>query len=131
MKLLDTNICSAIIERHPKAFTSFAESSPDEIYVPTIVQAELYFGAFNGNREEKSLLEIEGLLSNLHLIEFSPQAAKIYGQLRARLRKEGKPIGPNDFIIAATALAGGFTLVTNNTQEFSQIEGLRLEDWLG
>ena len=43
--------------------------------------------------------------------------------------KKGTPIGPNDLMIAAIALAYDLTLVTHNTAEFSRVPGLRLEDW--
>jgi tRNA(fMet)-specific endonuclease VapC len=130
VKLLDTNICSAIIGGHPKAVATLATSQPDEIIVPTIVRAELYFGAYNGTKTKSTLAEIENFLAPLQSLEFSPQAAKTYGQLRADLKKRGKPIGPNDLIIASLALAHNLTLVTNNTKEFLMVKGLLLEDWL-
>lgn len=43
--------------------------------------------------------------------------------------RSGKPIGPNDLLIAAIALARGVTLVTHNTREFERVEELALEDW--
>ena len=130
MKLLDTNICSAIIKHDANALKYFSNSQRSEIYIPTIVRAELHYGAFNGAKIERSLKDINALLAPLQDAPFSLDAARVYGQLRAELRKKGKPIGPNDLIIAATAIAHGFALVTNNTREFSQVEGLRLEDWL-
>jgi len=45
------------------------------------------------------------------------------------LEKLGKPIGPYDLLIAATALANGLVLVTHNTREFMRIPGIQLEDW--
>jgi predicted nucleic acid-binding protein len=33
-------------------------------------------------------------------------------------------------IIAGHAIAAGYVLVTNNTREFSRVDGLELEDWL-
>ena len=38
-------------------------------------------------------------------------------------------VGPNDLLIAAIARASDLTLVTHNTNEFSRVEGLMLEDW--
>jgi tRNA(fMet)-specific endonuclease VapC len=45
------------------------------------------------------------------------------------LANVGTPIGPNDLLIAAIALANRLTLVTHNTTEFSPVPGLKLEDW--
>ena len=44
--------------------------------------------------------------------------------------RAGTPIGDRDTLIASHAKALGLTLVTNNTREFSRVEGLPLEDWL-
>ena len=49
--------------------------------------------------------------------------------LRADLAAQGKPIGPHDILIAATARAHDAVLVTHNTGEFARVTGLRLEDW--
>ena len=56
-------------------------------------------------------------------------AAQAYGPIRAALEKAGTPIGANDLLIAATAVAHGLTLVTHNTREFSRVVGLAIEDW--
>ena len=53
-----------------------------------------------------------------------------YGRVRARLEAAGTPIGANDLLIAAQALALGFTVVTGNEHEFARVEGLRVENWL-
>ena len=41
----------------------------------------------------------------------------------------GTPIGPNDLMIAAIALAAGLVLVTHNTAEFNRVPGLQTDDW--
>ena len=48
---------------------------------------------------------------------------------RATLARKGTPIGPNDLLIASIALASDLTLVTHNTNEFSRVSDLKLEDW--
>jgi tRNA(fMet)-specific endonuclease VapC len=62
-------------------------------------------------------------------LSFDDQAAEEYGKSRAHLSSTGMLIGPNNLIIAATALSHGCTLVTHNSQEFSRVPGLLLEDW--
>ena len=49
--------------------------------------------------------------------------------IKADLEKIGKPIGPNDLLIAAIAMANDVTLVTHNTGEFGRVTGLKIEDW--
>ena len=50
-----------------------------------------------------------------------------YGEIYRTLAARGQLIGTNDLWIAATALANGFGLVTNNRDEFSRVEGLVVE----
>ena len=53
-----------------------------------------------------------------------------YAELRTALEQAGTPIGPNDMLIAAHAMALGLVLVTANVNEFSRVPGLALENWL-
>jgi tRNA(fMet)-specific endonuclease VapC len=62
-------------------------------------------------------------------MSFDDAVAEVYGRLRAELDLRGTPIGPNDLLIAATALAHGLTLVTRNEKEFGRVPGLRIENW--
>jgi len=45
------------------------------------------------------------------------------------LKEKGTPIAHGDLFIAATALTHDLILVTNNTEHFSKVEGLVLENW--
>jgi tRNA(fMet)-specific endonuclease VapC len=62
-------------------------------------------------------------------LPFDDHAAQRYGSIRADLEARGTPIGPNDLMIAAIALANDLTLVTANIREFNRIGDLRVEDW--
>jgi len=42
----------------------------------------------------------------------------------------GRPVAPLDLLIAATALLHNLTVVTHNVQDFIEVEGLRVEDWM-
>ena len=52
-----------------------------------------------------------------------------YASIRTQLERQRTPIGPNDTLIAAHALALGATLVTADA-EFSRVPGLLIENWL-
>ncbi|PYY04098.1 MAG: VapC toxin family PIN domain ribonuclease, partial [Acidobacteria bacterium] len=66
----------------------------------------------------------------LEVLPFDAPADSTYGLLRARLERSGKPIGANDLLIAAQALALGHVLVTDNEREFARVGGLTCENWL-
>lgn len=59
---------------------------------------------------------VDLLLSALAILPLEPPADRRYGELRHQLAQRGTPIGPNDLLIAAHALAAGLTLVTDSTR---------------
>ena len=62
-------------------------------------------------------------------LPFDDVCVTAYGRIRAELERMGRPISPNDLMIAAIALTHGLTLVTHNTREFARVVGLSLADW--
>ncbi|MGD0432816.1 MAG: type II toxin-antitoxin system VapC family toxin [Acetobacteraceae bacterium] len=128
--LLDTNIVSDLI-RAPQGRAAARIREVGEALVRTsiVVSAELRFGA----RKKGSLRlagRLEAVLAVLKVVPFEVPADAIYGQIRARLEQAGTPIGGNDLLIAAQAIALGDTLVTDNEREFGRVEGLSVENWL-
>ena len=70
------------------------------------------------------------MLGALDVLPLEAPADAAYGLIRTRLEQAGTPIGANDLLIAAQALALGCTLVTDNEAEFARIDGLPRENWL-
>jgi tRNA(fMet)-specific endonuclease VapC len=89
----------------------------------------LLFGALRSRDPAASLAEVERFCRPLVSPAFDDACAAEYGRIRADLAARGTPIGPNDLLIAATALSNNVILVTHNSSEFSRVPGLRLEDW--
>ena len=73
--------------------------------------------------------QLEEFLAVAQVLNFSRLEAKIAAEIRANLEPKGLSIGPYDVLIAGTALANHATLVTRNTNEFSRIRELKVEDW--
>ena len=92
---------------------------------------ELIYGAEHSGplHRANNLQRVEQLRAQFSSIPFDDRAAEEYGRLRAHLATLGTPIGSNDLMIAAIALANGLTVVTHNTAEFSRVPALSLEDW--
>ncbi len=127
---LDTNICIyALKNTFPRIGETMRKLSPKIIAIPAMVKAELYYGAFKSVHKERTLIALEKFLSPFKIIPFGDREIKIYAKIRADLEQAGKVIGPNDLIIAATALSHGAVLITHNTKEFSRIDELLIEDW--
>lgn len=62
-------------------------------------------------------------------LPFDDRCAEEAGLIRLDLERSGRPIAPNDLLIAAIARAHDLVLVTHNSREFGRIPGLQLEDW--
>ena len=128
--LLDTNILSDLV-RHPQGriFEHIREVGEAQICTSIIVAAELrYRAAKRGSPRLATQLEV--VLGALDVVPFEAPADTAYGLIRTRLEQIGRPIGGNDLLIAAQAVALGYTIVTDNEGEFARIDGLPRENWL-
>ena len=128
--LLDTNIVSDLV-RNPQGRVAQHIRGVGEAQVCTsiIVAAELRYGA-EKKGSPRLVNQLVAVLGALTILPFEAPADEIYGTIGVRLEKAGIPIGANDLLIAAQALALGHTIVTDNVQEFSRIRELRRENWL-
>ena len=127
--LLDTNICIYIINNRPeKVLQRFRKEHIGNIGISSITASELTYGVIKSG-SERNRLALEMFLAPLDIYPFDESVVWHYGEVRADLEKQGKPIGALDTMIAAHALALNAILVTNNTREFSRVEGLHHENW--
>jgi tRNA(fMet)-specific endonuclease VapC len=129
-RLLDTNILSDLV-RNPQGRVAIriAEIGENAICTSVIVAAELRFGAAKKG-SERLTIQLERILSVLDVLSFEAPADAAYAELRVKLEAAGAPIGANDMLIAAHALAEGCILVTDNEREFARVDGLTIENWL-
>jgi tRNA(fMet)-specific endonuclease VapC len=94
-----------------------------------VVKAELLSGAHKSQSRERTIEKLLRFFVEFESLSFDDSAAEAYGLIRSGLEIKGTPIGGNDLMIAAIAVANNATLVTNNTREFSRVPGLRFETW--
>ena len=125
--MLDTNICIYIMN-HRRGF--HARLPLQDCGVSIVVLGELEFGAQRSNRSAQSFASIRDFAGSVQVADLDAEVARQYGRLRAHLRSIGRPIGPNDFWIAAHALARDVPLVTHNLAEFGRVPGLSVETWM-
>lgn len=130
--LLDTNTCVEYLRSRNQAVISRLKQEPARnICMCTVVLAELLYGAKRSADPTRNTATAEAFAARFQSLSFDGNAAQVYADVRADLDAKGTPIGPNDLLIAAIALANQLTLVTHNTAEFSRVSGLALEDWQG
>jgi tRNA(fMet)-specific endonuclease VapC len=128
--LLDTNIVSDLV-RDPQGLVAGRIRTVGEANVCTsiIVAAELRYGAAKKASARLSA-QVEAVLGALAVLPLDVPVDREYGACRTRLERAGQPIGGNDLLIAAHALALGYTIVTDNEREFERVDGLECENWL-
>ena len=128
--LLDTNIVSDLV-RNPqgKVARHIRKVGESRVSTSIIVAAELRYGAAKKG-SPRLAAQLDAVLGALEILPFETPADATYGVLRARLEQIGRPIGANDLLIAAHALALGHTVITDNEAEFSHVENLNVENWL-
>jgi len=128
--LLDTNILSDLV-RHPQGSVAdnIARVGEETICTSIIVASELRYGAVkSGSRRITERVRL--ILSAIEILPFDSPADREYAIIRNHLTRQGQPIGPNDMLIAAHALATGLTVVTANSREYNRVPGLNTENWL-
>jgi tRNA(fMet)-specific endonuclease VapC len=131
--LLDTNILSDMM-RNPTGLaaqqfrTTLSKRDTANISTSIIVQCELLLG-LKRRTHPRWQTHYELLMQSVTVMPFDAEVAVHYANLRTVLEQSGTPIGANDTIIAAHALALDATLVTAEA-EFTRAPGLKVENWL-
>ena len=128
MILLDTNVVIAFFNGS-KAVLERVHSEIDRIALSTLVVAELDYGAKASQKAKENLEKLHRFVDIVQVVSFDIECAKIFGTIKSKLRKLGKPTGEMDALIAATAMAHKAVLVTGNRKHFENIEGLKVEVW--
>ena len=125
--LLDTNILSDLVH-HPRGGAAARQLAlvrahgGQDISTSIIAAAELrYSVAKRGST--RPARQVETVLGVLDVLPFEVPANVIYG------RRPDQPMGGNDLLIAAHALAAQLTLVTDD-RGFARISELLRENWL-
>ncbi len=128
---LDTNICIYFLKGlYPSIMENIQNINPNNIKIPSIVKAELLYGAEKSQQKTKNLANIKRFLEPFEIIPFDDDCSIAYSKIRSAMELKGTVIGPNDYIVAATVLAKNGILVTNNTKEFKKVKNLKTENWV-
>jgi len=128
--LIDTSVLVALERRDLELrdlFQLIVGNEPAAVSVMTV--SELLAGAhlsLSGRRRRQRETRIEELIEIMQVIDFDLRAARQHSLIWADLRRTGQMIGPNDLIIAATALVNGYELLTENVREFERVPNLEV-----
>jgi tRNA(fMet)-specific endonuclease VapC len=128
--MLDTDISSYIMKRSHEAVLRRLRKVPiGDVCISVITKSELLFGVEVSPRQRQDRAALDEYLRHVEVLDFPDEAALDYARIRAALKARGSMIGANDLFIAAHARSLQLTLVTNNTEEFGQVQNLKIENW--
>ena len=132
--LFDTNIVSELVRRrpNPNVMTRY-RAHEHEGAISSVVWHEITYGlerlAPGSRRDELARYVAEVIQKTLPVLAYDDRAAQWHAGERARLERVGRPRTLTDAKIAAVAATRGLILVTRNTDDFIDFEGLHLENW--
>lgn len=130
MYLLDTNACIRILNNSSTTLvTQLQQHKPSDIFLCSVVKAELVYGAYHSAHQAENLRILEKFFEPFISLPFDDRCSLVYGRIRSDLARNGALIGPNDLMIASIAICYKLTLITANTKEFGRVPGLSLENW--
>ncbi|MFC7338267.1 PIN domain-containing protein [Haloferula chungangensis] len=131
MFLLDTDTCIFFMRGEEDVLANARKEDRLAIFISAISLFELRVGLEKGAVKYAKLKgeRLESLVGLFQVVDFGDVDAAMAARVRANLEKLGKKIGPYDTLLAGVALANGWTLVTNNSREFSRVKGLKWANW--
>jgi tRNA(fMet)-specific endonuclease VapC len=124
--LLDTNIVIALFAQDSAVVEHLDEA--EEVFIPSIVLGEFYFGARKSGRVEGNLARIDEFAVNNVVLGCETEIARYYGEIKNALREKGRPIPENDVWIAAIALQYDLALITRDAH-FGEVDNMKVESW--
>jgi tRNA(fMet)-specific endonuclease VapC len=124
--VIDTNIVLALFEGDEAVIDRI--EIVDEVFVPSLVIGELYYGALKSGRPRENMTRVTEFAHASSVLACDAETGRWYGILKDLLRQKNAFLPENDVWIAALALQYGLTLVTRDPQ-FGEITNLRSERW--
>jgi predicted nucleic acid-binding protein len=117
--LIDTNVVSDYLSASfPADGMALMDTAVDAVpNISIITQIELLCW----NTDETTTQNVKNFIADSIVLYISPDVITQCVNIR-----KGKKIKTPDAIIAATALAHGYTLITNNEKDFANIKGLKI-----
>lgn len=125
--LLDTDAVVDVLRGRHRVAERLAQISPEDVAVSAMTLGELLYGSLCSADAPRSEREVRRFVDAIRVIPFGRNASAAHARIRYALRQRN--IGPNDLVIAATAVSARAIVVTANVGEFSRVEGLGVENW--
>ncbi len=124
--LLDTTFL-VDAERSPSDLDQLL-GDDDDIAVAAITVAELRVGALlaGGRRRTTRTAYVDDIVAAIPIVAYDGDVAEAHAELLVEVRRQGRPRGAHDLIIAATAKASDRTVVTADAGGFADLSDVRV-----
>jgi len=127
--ILDTDTCIYWLKGNENIEKNIIKHGLENIFITVITECELFYGAYKSLRKEKNLAVVEDMKERIQTIHTTEGIASMYGKIKADLETKGQTLDDADLLIASMAIAHNATLVTNNSEHFKRIRGLKTANW--
>lgn len=121
---------SAFFRKEDYLIKKLKTLAPEDIKISTITVMEIDYGLQLNPALQSRLQPLwASFRDQVEVLLFSEADAVHAAHIRSTLKKEGRPIGPYDILLAGTARNRGLIFVTGNVNEFTRVEGLTVQNW--
>jgi len=127
--LLDTDICSAYLKGNRVVANRFIQYG-GRLHLSVVSLGELYTWTMRANASPARMRSLQEMLPLVHLLDVNANVAREFGRLDSYLLDHGLAVADIDLLNAATATEHNLTLVTHNVQDYANVPGLTVQDWL-
>lgn len=128
--LLDTDILSELFKEHPKVNARAVEYLREHtrLTISHIQKYEVLKG-LKAKKADKQIALFKRFCAKNDMLSITDDAIEKASEIYASLKLTGDLISDADIFVAAIAITNNLVLVTNNTNHFNRIKGLKLDNW--
>lgn len=127
--ILDTDICIYWLKGNENIERNIIKHGLENIFITVITECELFYGAFKSIKKDKNLAVLEELKKKIRTLHTTEGVSYNYGKAKSELEVRGQTLDDADLLIASIAMTNNTILVTNNTEHFKRIQGLKITNW--
>ena len=100
----------------------------DEVAIAAVTVAELRVGVLlsAGSNQADRLAFLNDVLATIRIVDYDESIAESHAELLVHVRRQGRPRGAHDLIIAATAKASGREVLSADRAAFADLPGVQV-----
>ena len=131
--VLDTNVIIHYLKEHESVKQNLRQAVSDGciLLIPRAVDYEICRGLelLSATKKIITYEELTNPIGQCRIVDMSEIIWDIAKQIYVALKRKGFTVGEIDILIGAFCLHYNYPLVTANTKDFVNIEGLQLKNW--